>query len=194
MADPTIGDALIVEYERLKDEQKHRIAARDGLLYATFAATAGVIIGVLRFGGGASLLLVLPAVTVVLGWTYLVNDQKVSAIGRYVRTRLAPRLQAIVGAPVFEWELVHRVDTRRHSRKILQATVNLAVFTAGPLVALTIYWVTGPWPVGLLAISAVEAIATLTLAGQILRYADMAVHKPQPGHPQGTVSQGGREL
>lgn len=191
MADPTIGDALIVEYERLKDEQKHRIAARDGLLYATFAATAGVIIGVLRFAGGASLLLVLPAVTVVLGWTYLVNDQKVSAIGRYVRTRLAPRLQAIVGAPVFEWELVHRAEARRHSRKILQAIVDLAVFTVGPLVALTIYWVTGPWAAGLLAISAVEAIATLTLAGQILRYADLATDTPHPRNRGETASQGG---
>lgn len=27
----------------------------------------------------------LPPVSVILGWTYLVNDEKISAIGRYVR-------------------------------------------------------------------------------------------------------------
>lgn len=173
MSDLSAGDLLVVEYERLKDEQKHRIAARDGLLYATFAATAAVLVGTLRFGGGAGLLLMLPAVAVILGWTYLVNDQKVSAIGHYIRAELAPRLQAIVGEPVFGWETAHRGDRRRRTRKVLQLVADLAIFTVGPLVVLTVYWVNGPWTAALLTISVAETATVLALAAQILIYADL---------------------
>src|SRR5688500_3373987 len=94
-SDITVGHMLLLEYERIKEEQKSRIAFRDNLLYATLATMAAVIAAVLQDGGRPTLLLLLPPVSLVLGWTYLVNDEKVSAIGQYIRTDLAPRLSAV---------------------------------------------------------------------------------------------------
>ncbi|GHH39997.1 hypothetical protein FHS35_006797 [Streptomyces umbrinus] len=85
----------MIEYTQVKDEQKARIGFRDNLLYATFAAMAAVIAATLQGPVRVGLLLLLPPVCLVLGWTYLVNDEKISAIGRYVSTELAPRLAAV---------------------------------------------------------------------------------------------------
>jgi hypothetical protein len=99
MADITTGELLVVEYERIKDEQKGRISTRDGLLYATLAAAAGVIAAVLRFGGGANLpLLLRPSRWCSAGPTWS-TTRKVSAIGRYIRDELAPRLEVDVVQP-----------------------------------------------------------------------------------------------
>ncbi|WP_346777045.1 hypothetical protein [Streptomyces sp. HNM0575] len=90
--DVTVGGLLMLEYERVKGEQQARIGFRDNLLYATLASMAAVVTAVLQRDGQAALLLLLPPVSVLLGWTYLVNDEKISAIGRYVREELSPRL------------------------------------------------------------------------------------------------------
>lgn len=97
--DVTVGGLLMAEYEQIKSEQRSRIGFRDNLLYATLASMAAVITAVLRKDGQTELLLLLPPVSVLLGWTYLVNDEKISAIGRYVRDELTPKLAALpVGA------------------------------------------------------------------------------------------------
>lgn len=177
MAEPEIphGTLLLIEYERIKDEQKGRIAFRDSLLYASLAAITALAAGVLPAHGEPALFLLLPAVSVVLGWAYLVNDEKVSAIGRYIRTELAPRLSALSpGQPtVFGWETAHRRDGRRLSRKRLQLIVDLLTFTGAPAVAVVLYWTQGSAHPVLLAVSLVEAVAVAVLAGQIIRYADL---------------------
>jgi len=117
--------------------------------------------------------LVLPPVCVILGWTYLVNDHKVTAIGQYIRRHLAPALSALAGQPAFGWEVNHRDDARRR-RKHLQLGVDLATFCLPGLAALTAYWTRGPWTIPLLAVSVVEAVAALVLACQIVAYADLA--------------------
>src|SRR5579859_57270 len=88
----TAAQVLLVEYEQIKGEQRSRIGFRDNLLYASLVAMAGVVAAALNTKGRADLLLLLPPVSALLGWTYLVNDEKISAIGRYIRTDLAPRL------------------------------------------------------------------------------------------------------
>ncbi len=91
------GQLLLAEYQSVKDEQKARIGFRDNLLYVTLAVVAAVIAAAAQ-ARQTSMLLALPPVCVVLGWTYLVNDEKISAIGRYVRGELTPRLAAVTGA------------------------------------------------------------------------------------------------
>jgi hypothetical protein len=56
-------------------------------------------------------LLLAPPVSVILGWTYLMNDAAISAIGRYIRTELASRLATLTrtAGPVLGWE----TDVRR---------------------------------------------------------------------------------
>ena len=177
MPDPevTVGRLLLLEYEGIKEEQRGRIGFRDNLLYTTLAAMAGVIVAVLQARGQPGLLLLLPPVSVVLGWTYLVNDEKVSAIGQYIRTDLGPRLATLAGddTAVFGWETAHRSDTRRISRKALQLAADLALFCGAPLVAVVVYWLAGRTSPLLLGISAVEVVVLVLLALQIVLYADL---------------------
>ncbi|MCM2390524.1 hypothetical protein [Streptomyces albipurpureus] len=177
----TVGGLLVAEYERIKAEQQARIGFRDNLLYATLASVAAVIAALLQTDGRTALLLLLPPVSVLLGWTYLVNDEKISAIGRYVRMELSPRLLAIAEvnepagqqATVFGWEWAHREDQRRVTRKRLQLAVDLTTFCVCPLAALVLYGVQGPHTVLLIAVAVVETAAVITLAVQLVVYADL---------------------
>jgi hypothetical protein len=177
VSDPevTVGRLLLLEYEGIKEEQRGRIGFRDNLLYTTLAAMAAVVAAVLQARGQPGLLLLLPPVCVVLGWTYLVNDEKVSAIGHYIRTDLGPRLTALAGddEAVFGWETVHRSDTRRISRKAMQLAADIALFCGAPLIAVVVYWVQGHTSPLLLGISVAEAVVLILLAIQIVLYADL---------------------
>jgi hypothetical protein len=171
--DVTIGKLLMAEYDRVKEEQKARIGFRDNLLYVAVAATVTVLFGATQ-AHRAELLLALPVVTCVLGWTYLANDQKISAIGRYIRTDLGPRLGSLAGEPgsPFGWEAAHRSDSRRKQRKIIQCVVDLLVFGAVPLAALLAFWLRSTG--GLLSVTAsiLELAAVSALGAQIVVYAE----------------------
>jgi hypothetical protein len=176
----TTGRLLLVEYEQLKDEQRTRIGFRDNLIYATLGVMAGVIAATLTPRGHAGLLLLLPPACVLLGWTYLVNDEKVSAIGRHLRLNVTPRLVDLAGATgddasvVFGWEAVHRSDPDRLVRKCSQLIVDLGTFCLPALTALAVYWVAAPHRVDLVVVSMAEAVMVFALAIQMIRYADLA--------------------
>jgi hypothetical protein len=172
--DITAGQLHLVEYERLKEEQKSRIGVRDNLIYATLASMAAVIAATLGSDRNASFLLLLPPVCVVLGWTYLMNDEKISAIGLYLRDELSPALTALAGGQtrVLGWEDAHRRDAGRRVRKTGQLLVDLCIFCLSGLTAVVVYWVNGPFTAAFLAVSIVEIIVTVALGTQIVRYAD----------------------
>jgi hypothetical protein len=179
--DVTVGGLLVAEYQQVKGEQQARIGFRDNLLYATLASMAAVIAAVLQRDGQTALLLLLPPVSMLLGWTYLVNDEKISAIGRYVREELAPQLATLTKGQkqgtghvlVFGWEVAHRSDRRRLSRKWLQLAVDLTAFCVAPVAAVVVFWAAGPSRLPLVAVSAVELAAIGVLAVQIVLYADL---------------------
>lgn len=180
--DITVGQLLLAEYQVVKDEQKARIGFRDNLLYVTLAAVAALVAATAQTER-ASMLLALGPVCVVLGWTYLVNDEKISAIGAYVRGDLGPRLaelaatdegadSAAPAAPsAFGWETAHRGDARRRSRKVIQCLVDLVAFCVVPLAGLVVFWADGEGGGLLLALSVVEAAAVAGLAAQVVGYA-----------------------
>ncbi|MDI1453082.1 hypothetical protein NHG22_04530, partial [Streptomyces sp. ATE26] len=175
MAEPDIGvgQLLLAEYQTIKDEQKTRIGFRDNLLYVTLTVVAAVIAAAAQ-AKQTAMLLALPPVCVVLGWTYLVNDQKISAIGAYVREELGPRLAATVrvrDAEVFRWETAHRGDARRVSRKAAQCVVDLLAFCVVPLSALIVYWVSDDVSPGLATLSVLEAASVTGLGVYIVQYA-----------------------
>lgn len=163
-------DVLRDEHKALKDEQRDRIKARDGLIFSVFVAIAAVTGGA-RFAGPAVPLL-LPPVVLSLGWTYLANDRAVSAIGRYIRSDLEPRLSGLVGADMLRWETAHRGDRRRRQRKLIQLGVDLVVFVLPAVVALAWFWGHRPGGV-LLAASVAEAAAALLIAWQFVAYAEI---------------------
>ncbi len=170
MTSGTAYDLLVEEYKALKAEQQLRIGIRDNLLYATMAALAAVVAASASAHNPAYLLLT-PPVCLVLGWTYHANDQKISAVGQYVRTGLAPHLAALTGneAPVFGWETAHRLSGFRVTRHVAgQLATDLTAFGVPPVAAAVAYWLTRPAPAVLLAASAAEVAAALTLSGRII--------------------------
>ncbi|WP_330338020.1 hypothetical protein [Streptomyces sp. NBC_00557] len=173
----TVGELLLGEYQVLKEEQRARIGFRDNLLYASLGSMAAVVAAVIGGGPHLQLLLLLPPVSLLLGWTYLVNDQKISAIGRYIREELTPRLTALTDSqesePIFGWETVHRSDRRRTSRKWLQFAVDLLTFCGTSMAAVVVFWAMGPVEVALLTVSLAEVAGIIVLAVQIALYAEL---------------------
>jgi hypothetical protein len=137
---------------------------------------AAVIAATISADDNLELLLLIPPVSVLLGWTYLANDEEISAIGRYIREELSPRLSSLMPAqeaPVFGWELAHRGDSRRISRKWLQRAVDLVMFCVSPCAAVVVFWSADPVTAPLLVVSLAELAATAVLRVQIVLYADL---------------------
>lgn len=168
--DVTESKILLAEYDCLKEEQKTRIGFRDNLLYFTLAATTAVV-AITAQSGQSRLLLSVPAICLILGWTYLVNDEKVSAIGYYVRDRLGPRLGELASAQgaVFGWEVYHRNVAGRTTRKRLQTAVDLFTYLVLPMVCTAAFWCSPEAQLLLLLASAGQTLALVVLGWQFLR-------------------------
>ncbi|MFF7879522.1 hypothetical protein ACH40F_13420 [Streptomyces sp. NPDC020794] len=171
--DVTESKLLLAEYDRIKEEQKARIGFRDNLLYFTLAASTAVLAITVQ-NRHAQLLLAVPVICLVLGWTYLVNDEKISAIGRYIRDQLGPRLAELSGArgAVFGWEIYHRDDASRTTRKRLQTAVDLFTYLALPMTCVIAFWSSRAVHSLLLIVSIVQTLALAMLGWQFLHYAE----------------------
>ncbi|QKW51642.1 hypothetical protein [Streptomyces buecherae] len=171
--DITESRLLLAEYDRLKEEQKTRIGFRDNLLYFTLAAVTAILATTVH-SGQTPLLLAVPVVCLVLGWTYLVNDEKISAVGCYIRERLGPRLAELSGAhgAVFGWEVYHRDDASRTTRKRLQTAVDLFTYAALPMICVAAFWCSPATRPSLVLVSAAQTLALAVLGWQFLRYAE----------------------
>ena len=167
------------EYEKLKDEQIARIGFRDNLLYATLVVFCGVVsIAISGKTPNYNVLLVIPWASLILGWTYLVNDDKVSALGRYIRLTLVRQVNEKVGSDrtdeLFAWEIAHRSDARRKRRKIEQLLIDEITFAFSGLGTLAAYWILEPaphWEVQVLFWG--EVFLLIVLGIEILLYADL---------------------
>ena len=177
---PSTADLLALvtlEYEQLKDEQLKRIGTRDGLIYATLASVAAIMAAGIKTASPL-LLLALPPTVLLLGWTYLANDRKVTEIGAYIRTDLATRARVLLpGADPFGWETHHRIHcagTGRRSHKVGQLLVDLTAFCL-PAIAAPAVLLCGPWPTPWWAITAAlaEVAAAAVLADQITSTANL---------------------
>lgn len=168
--DVTESTILLAEYDCLKQEQKSRIGFRDNLLYFTLAAATAVVATTVQ-SEQSGLLLAVPAICLILGWTYLVNDEKISAIGCYVRDRLGPRLGelASVHGTVFGWEVYHRSVAGRRVRKRLQTAVDLFVYLVVPMVCTTVFWCSPTVQPLLVLTSLVQTLTLAVLGRQFLR-------------------------
>ncbi|MBV1947013.1 hypothetical protein KUF69_11455 [Streptomyces sp. BV129] len=171
--DVTESRLLLAEYDRIKEEQKARIGFRDNLLYFTLAASTAVL-AITAQNRRAQMLLAVPVICLVLGWTYLVNDEKISAIGRYIRDQMGPRLAELsdVRGAVFGWEAYHRHDASRTTRKRLQTAVDLFAYLAVPLTCVIAFWCSRSVHPLLLIVSIVQTLALAMLAWQFLHYAE----------------------
>lgn len=169
------------EYEKLKEEQAQRIGFRDNMLYVTIGVF-GAILSFALSGGKNNYyaFLVIPWVCLILGWTYLINDEKISAIGRYIRYTLVNKIQELDPdtniESIFGWETAHRSDKRRLRRKIEQLVIDEITFVLSGIVALLAFWFLVSQPSGAIKILCiVELILLIILGVEILIYADLGV-------------------
>jgi len=170
-AAPACEAAALAEYQQIKAEQVARIGFRDNLVYVTLVAIAGTLT-ITHSAHSRGYLLLVPAAGCVLGWTYLANDNMITAIGRYVREH--PALCAM------GWEADNPADRRRASRKAIQLAVDLATFCGSGLAALIAFWAApAPQALPLVLASAAEALATALLACQFTSYAGLRGARPQ---------------
>jgi hypothetical protein len=172
-------EVYLKEYEKLKSEQTQRIGFRDNLLYVTLGVFGTVISFALSNQANYYALLVTPWVCLILGWTYLVNDEKITAIGRYIRLTLAEKIKEHTGhadiESIFGWEIAHRSDSRRKRRKIEQLIVDQITFVFSGVIALIAFWllVSKP-PLAVNILGLIELILLLILGVEIVIYADLA--------------------
>lgn len=169
------------EYDKLKDEQTQRIGFRDNIIYINLVAVGAVgsfaITQAATQPNSLQALFIIPWVCLVLGWTYLVNDEKISAIGRYLRKDLDDRLRACLGASdpaLLGWEVAHRSDKRRLQRKYIQWAIDEITFCVSGWAAIAFYFlnphaVAPTW----IWLGVIEGLLLLALAIQIGQYADL---------------------
>lgn len=170
-------DVYLHEYDRLKEEQTQRIGFRDNMIYVNLTALGGAAAYAVNDPGHVYVLLVIPWICFVLGWTYLVNDEKISAIGRYIRRVLVESLRVNLATSeeqLLGWEIAHRDDNRRKQRKLLQLLVDEITFCFSGLVSIGLFWILLPSAGAIwLGVSIFEAILLIVLAVQMMIYADL---------------------
>ncbi len=151
----TLIDIWLKEYERMKEEQARRIGFRDNLVYVTLAVIAAMSTAILKPPANYDLALAVPFFTFVLGWTFLINDQKISAIGTYLSATLAGRIHSVLKssteciectAPdsveaeqVFGWEEENRNEPHRKRKKAVQLLVDELTFVGTGVFAILIH-------------------------------------------------------
>jgi hypothetical protein len=170
------------EYEKLKAEQTARIGFRDNLLYVTLGIFGAILSFTSANVANRYALLVLPWVCLILGWTYLVNDEKISAIGRYIRHTLVEKIGQELGTStlntIFGWEVVHRSDDRRKRRKIEQLIVDEVAFVLSGIAGLVAFWATVHQPHwGVRWLSIIELLLLIILGIEIVIHADLAKNR-----------------
>lgn len=130
------------EYAKLKDEQVKRIGFRDNLIYVTLVAVGTIFGFVMTNPNVEEVLLIVPWVTFILGWTYIVNDEKISAIGKYLNADWRDQIAKLLGeemiakVDVMGWESSHKSDKGRGRRKVFQFIIDVLVFIAPGILAL----------------------------------------------------------
>jgi hypothetical protein len=167
------------EYDKLKSEQTQRIGFRDNLLYVTLGLIGTIISLAVSNTANYYALLVIPWVCLILGWTYLINDEKITAIGRYIRYTLTEKVKEQTGhtdiESIFGWETAHRSDNRRKRRKIEQLIIDEITFVLSGIVAVICFWVLVPnAPLAINILASLEILLLLVLGIEIIIYADLA--------------------
>lgn len=177
-----ILDVYLLEYEKLKEEQAQRIGFRDNMLYVTLGVFGGILSFALSGKNNNYALLVIPWVCLILGWAYLVNDEKITAIGRYIRYTLVDKIKELSNNAeteyIFGWEIAHRSDKRRIRRKIEQLIIDEITFVISGIFALIAFCFLAPRPHWTILLLCFMELALLIALGiEILIYADLAKGK-----------------
>lgn len=173
---------LIAEYEKLKDEQQKRIGFRDNMIFVTLAAIGAVFSFSLENPQYNIALLVLPFICITLGWTYLVNDEKISSIGGYLKKDLIPKISEYGKSENLtlesNWEVYLKKSESRKQRKWIQLFVDLSIFCiSGFLSIIALYILRDKLSIFYKILLGFEIILLIFLASQFIKYAEIKKKK-----------------
>lgn len=168
-------EVLLKEYEKLKDEQIQRVSFRDNIIYIMLVLVGSVGSFALSQSDKNFALLIIPWICLILGWTYLVNDEKISSIGKYIRTNLTESIRTQLktsGKIIFGWEVEHRSDSERLQRKISQVLIDELTFVISGIAAVFVYLFLQQ-PISWVLVICIGEIIFLCILGiEIIKYAD----------------------
>ncbi|MEM8806306.1 MAG: hypothetical protein AAGF01_09800 [Cyanobacteria bacterium P01_G01_bin.38] len=107
------------------------------------------------------------------------NDEKITALGRYMGYTLAEKLMAATDSPDIEgiigWETAHRSDPHRKRHKFEQLVIDQLTFVISGLISLIAFWIlVTQTPPSLMLLSIFEALLLVVLGVEIVVYADLA--------------------
>ena len=173
---------LIAEYEKLKDEQHKRIGFRDNMIFVTLGAIGAVFSFSLENPQYNIALLVLPFICITLGWTYLVNDEKISSIGSYLKKSLIPKISECGKNEKItlesNWEDYLKASTSRKQRKWIQLFVDLFIFCVSGILSLVAFYILREkLNVFYNILLGFEIILLIFLASQFIKYAEIKKKK-----------------
>lgn len=161
---------FLLEFDKLKDEQQQRIGFRDNMIFITLGSIGAVFSFALENPKYNIALLVLPFICITLGWTYLANDQKISAIGKYLKNVLIPKISNDTNS----WEDYLGADKRRRGRKWIQLFIDLSIFCFSGILSLIAFFILREsLSVGFKLILFLEVFLLILLGYQFIKYADI---------------------
>jgi hypothetical protein len=182
---PSRLDVYLQEYDKLKDEQTSRIGFRDNLLYVnlvTIGAVLSFIFSKDAAGGEGPkyvVLLVIPWISIVLGWAYLINDDKISNLGKYFETVLFTAIHKELGEDkekdqfILGWETCNFTSKRRTRRKIEQLLMDELAFVLPGIISIAAFFRLTPSVDPILQLlSWIELLVVIGLGIEIFLYAE----------------------
>ena len=131
------------EYSKLKDEQRSRIGFRDNLIYVTLVCIGAILSYVTRDPKNYYALLILPISNFILGLTWLLNDEKITSIRKYIQNNLTSCINELLesnDSNIFAWENSHRKEKNRMWRKIFQLLANELLYCISGLFSVFLFF------------------------------------------------------
>jgi hypothetical protein len=131
-----VTQARLLEYEKLKDEQSRRIHFRDNLRYVALVAAALVGSYASSKPEHTQAWLLIPMLSSILGWTYIMNMVQVEKISLYTKKRLRP---ALGSRRIFGWEEFRSTGPSYCVRKAFQIAIDWLTFVVPAALGLTFF-------------------------------------------------------
>ena len=185
-------ETYLREYEMLKNESSERIKQRDAFINLNLIAIAAVASFALASPASMLSLFAIPWASACFGWAYLANDEKVTALSRYMQFWLSPRL----GPDSLAWEnSPKRATNIRGLHKSIQLLADLLQFVAPGIVAPLAYFVltreTIEWNPFIIGLAITEMAVSVGLAVLFVLHSHLVKRWDVPTHAWETISRSG---
>jgi hypothetical protein len=173
-------EILLLEYEKLKDEQRARISFRENLFYIALIVVGAVFSALLTMPVADFAYLALTPVLFIISNAYYYNDEIIGRMNLYIRENLTPRLAAATGLKaeeLFQWESFTR-GGRRARRRLYQLAANLSLYPGASTAALAFFvsrrnQLSQAETIGVFVCALITALMLI----QVLYYADIVGRK-----------------